>query len=105
MPEPDVRLARVDAEIEQAEVIEARIVPSNLSGTMVKQRVIRWHGKYPLLRIEEDVPRDPAQRGERRLMVADHLMVKLRAGFTEDQMRGWVLGMGFNVRDNLPGSN
>ena len=105
MPEPEARAGKIETALERAEVVEARTLPPDAEGVVVKQRVIRWHGKYPLLRIEEDVSRDPLEKGEPRVMVADHLMVTLREGFSEEQLQGWVNGMGFKMRRHLPGTD
>lgn len=105
MPEPEARAGKIETALERAEVVEARTLPPDADGVVVKQRVIRWHGKYPLLRIEEDVSRDPLEKGEQRVMVADHLMVTLREGFSEEQLQAWVNGMGFKVRRHLPGTD
>ena len=105
LPAPDQRQQRREAALAAAPVIEQRALPPDAEGRYVIQRVIQWHGKYPLLRIEEDHQRGSQEQGERRWMVADHLMVKRRAGFTEAQFQDWVQGMGLTVRRHLPGSD
>lgn len=105
LPAPDQRQQRREAALAAAPVIEQRTLPPDAEGRYVMQRVIQWHGKYPLLRIEEDHRRGTHEQGERRWMVADHLMVKRRAGFTEAQFLDWVQGMGLTIRRHLPGSD
>ena len=105
LPAQDQRQQQRQAAFASAPVMEERVLPPDAAGRYVKQRVIQWQGKYPLLRIEEDYDRQAGEPGERRVMVADHLMVKRRAGVTETQFQTWVHDMGLSIRRHLPGSD
>lgn len=105
LPDPAQRRKAIEDGYVRAPVIEERVLKPDAEGRYVKQRVIQWRGKYPLLRIEEDYDRQAGEPSERRVMVADHLMVKRRAGFTEAQLQAWVQGMGLDIRRHLPGSD
>jgi subtilisin family serine protease len=89
----------------RAPVVQTRTLPPDPNGRIITQRVIEWKGRYPLLRIEEDRTRGAAEPVERRVMVADHLMVKRRDGISHDQLASWVQSMGLDIRRRMPGSD
>jgi subtilisin family serine protease len=74
--------------LEKAETLAKRETPPDADGKFTRTRLVKVPAlKYPLLRVEEQMARDPATGTETVLhrveMVADHVMVQLREGLTE----------------------
>ncbi|MBN1672278.1 MAG: S8 family serine peptidase [Kiritimatiellae bacterium] len=73
-----------------ATVRDHRPLPPDARGRVRRTRLLKTHFKYPLLRVDETLAVDAATGPERVVartaVVADHILVKLRPGMTEDDL-------------------
>jgi len=87
-----------------AETVMSRVGPE-IDGVSERQRILRTDAKYPLVYVEETVRIDPRtgnkQARIRREMVADHIVVKLRDGFTEADLKQLNRKYGGTIRRKL----
>lgn len=93
----------------ELDVIDSRDLPVSADGRATRLRLISTSMKYPLLRIEETVTPDHETR-QRALtqgyaMVADHILVKLHADSTEDDLAALNQKYGATIRKRLSGGN
>ncbi len=80
-------------------LIQKRAMPLDASEpTITEVSVYRTNFKYPLLRVEQPLVAGNAASPERRVMVADHLMVKVKPGVTEAQLLKHVAPQGATIR-------
>lgn len=88
-------------------LIEETVIDSE--GTLQRVRVVKTSMKYPLVRVEEKLRRD-AETGEdeilsRVAMAADHLVLRLEQGYTDEDLRAAVgTATGFDLRRPRPTS-
>ncbi len=91
-------------------VLQEREVPSDANGESHRVRVVRTDGKYPLVRVDETRAVDPVTHEEKVTetveMAADHIVVTLKEGATEDDLRDLNAKLGARVLKKLrvPGS-
>lgn len=75
-------------------------------GHFKRIRVLKTGFKYPLLRIEDDLQKNFSSGSEslvkRHSMVADHVIVKLEARYTQEDLQRFVSGQGFEIRKAAP---
>lgn len=95
--------------LQKAKTLQERATPPDDQGSFTKMRVVEVEDfKYRHLRIEEFWSKDAATGsetlGEQRVMVADHFLVTLRSGVTEDEFTEVLSRNGAKVRRHLPGS-
>ncbi len=87
-----------------ATILAERETPARQPQTLTRERLVKTDFKYPLVRVVETVRRD-ASGGEtiqrRELMVADHVMVKLRAPATTAELTAVVKRLGGEVRKKM----
>jgi subtilisin family serine protease len=74
-------------------------------GRFRRRSIVEADFKYPLLALEETVERD-ADTGEERMLrqqahVADHVIVKVRSGTDEQQLRGVLQTRGWGIRKKM----
>jgi len=86
-------------------VIEQRTGAADRREFITRERLIRVPSKYPILRVEDRLKRDPAG-GEYLLvnqlvMVGDHVMVRLREGYTADALESFAKRSGFSIRKKM----
>ncbi|MCB0321355.1 MAG: hypothetical protein KDD60_10560, partial [Bdellovibrionales bacterium] len=69
---------------ENGKVLDERIIPSQSIAHYTRERLIQVSFRYPLLRVKEEVSRDPSGTQEtvvhRESYVADHVVVKALTG-------------------------
>ncbi len=88
-----------------AKVIEFRDGNSDANGRYVRQRLIQADFKYPLILLEETMEPD-IESGVSRIvrqtaMVADHVMVKVQSGLSEDDVAEAVSKYGGAIRKKM----
>ncbi len=98
------RFGRNYAPYRDAETLEER--ETALDGESVRRvRIVRTDMKYPLVRVEEKVTRDGATGKETATivseMVADHVLVRLRPGVTEDDLLALNARHGTTIRKKM----
>lgn len=88
----------------QATLLQKRMVDARADEPARELRLWRTHFKYPLVREEVWLGRDPQGRQmpvRREFSVADHAMVNFPAEFTEEQISAWAKKNDFQVRKKL----
>ncbi|MBA4387073.1 MAG: hypothetical protein C0404_03770 [Verrucomicrobia bacterium] len=75
-------------------------------GPVMRVRVLRTDMKYPLVRVQEEVEKDAATGEEKAIrmlaMTADHVMVKLRPGATEEDLQALTRKYAGKIRSKKP---
>ena len=91
--------SRVDP-VKGGELIQKKTVTLDLGEpTLTEVSIYRTDFKYPLLRVEQPMAAGGgATAAQRRVMVADHLMVKVKPGVTEAQLLKHVAPQGASIR-------
>jgi hypothetical protein len=81
----------------------------NESGEMVHIKIVKADFKYPLLRVENVVQKDPETGAQsiksHQVMVADHVMVKVMTGIRADELDAALAPMGAKIRRRIPNSD
>jgi subtilisin family serine protease len=92
-------------EVRAGKVVTTDVSPPSPTGQRRRTSIHQTDFKYPLLRTEEQFT-TAADGSEivlkRRTMVADHLKVRLRNGFTESQLQTWLAQHGLTIRRHIP---
>jgi subtilisin family serine protease len=87
------------------EVIASESAPTADPQSHRRTRLVRGNTKYPFVRIEESLSVDAATGVETLLgqlaMVGDHVIVRLKAGRTRDDLANASARHGFTVRDAI----
>ena len=99
-------LVRADY-LADAVVLESRTKPvAGAAGAQVEEKLVKTKQKYPLLRLEERYEWVGGKRTlmDRKASVADHLIVKPRAGATEGEVLADLGIAGAKVRKKMPAS-
>lgn len=100
---PDVAAAPKPARtwLADAETIETRETPPDVQGEFHRVRVVRSDFKYPFLRIDETLRRDPASGTDQVVsaeeIVADHLLVRLQPGRIRSDLESALAPRGMTV--------
>lgn len=101
---------RVHAEVpsdryRDADILSMEETTVDAGRTIRRHRLIRTEFKYPLLQVEDTLERTPPTGREtivaQRAMVADHIMVKLRPGVGEADLRAFARTCQGHIRRKL----
>ncbi|OVE75658.1 hypothetical protein BVX97_03940, partial [bacterium E08(2017)] len=88
-----------------AEVLELRESEPDAKGHITRVKLLRTQSKYPLVRVEEKISVDSSTRRETVIshtaMIADHIVVRLKPGQTEDNLRALNLKHGADIRKDM----
>ena len=91
--------------IAATEVIASRETPGTEIDEYKRVRIETRDFKYPLIRVEETVHRDPSSGAESILskteMVADHLMIKIKPGVDQTRLDALAQQHGAHIRRTL----
>lgn len=86
-------------------VLSFHETPKGPGGDFVRSKVVRTRMKYPLILVEERFRRDPAsgedRLEQRRAMVADHVIVTLRDGRSEEELQSLAGRHGASITRRL----
>lgn len=86
------------------DVLPAQDTPPDAQGRVLRQRVVRRPGKYPLIAVVESLAQAPGgvwTASPRRSWVADHLVVKLAPGVGADGLRALAARHDYAVRAQI----
>jgi len=90
--------------LKSAVVVEAAEAPS-AAGQILRTRLLRVGGKYPLILVEETVETRAATGEEfvsrRSMMAGDHILVGLQSGMTEADLEAYARSQGGSIRKRL----
>lgn len=78
-------------------------------GKTLRVRIVKTDFKYPLLRVEDVIIKDPQTGAEslsaQTAMVADHIIVKTKPGIAADDFHAMLTRVGATVRRRIPNSD
>ena len=85
--------------------ISQEISPTTVAGRFERKRLVRASTKYPLVRVEDTITIDSKTGTEmlwaQQAMVADHVLVRLRAGQSREALEAVVERHGFTIRQDI----
>jgi hypothetical protein len=73
--------------IKAGTVVDSRETKLDESGKVKRERLVRTDFKYPVLRVTEVVTKE-GQVLSQQAMVADHILIRLREGVSEENLAG-----------------
>ncbi len=88
----------------QAEVIESRESQPDANGLVERIRIVKTGMKYPYVRIVEKVPAGAVSLSTPmsfQAAVADHMLVRVRNGLTEEKVATLAAQNGFSIRKKM----
>jgi alpha-tubulin suppressor-like RCC1 family protein/subtilisin family serine protease/fibronectin type 3 domain-containing protein len=92
--------------ISKGEVLDEREKQTAQAGVVVRSKLIRTHFKYPYVRTQETVVKDSATSADQSIdqtaMVADHLLIRLKAGASFASLERLAEKFGGSVSSKLP---
>jgi subtilisin family serine protease len=102
---PDPRVA-VPEVVTGTDVVPPLVVPDRRPDRRDLQRLVRTTGKYPLVRVEEGIERRAGvdRVVSRRQSVADHLLVTVHVGQSDEEVRAAAQRQGCALRARLSNS-
>jgi large repetitive protein len=94
-------------EVKEGKLIEQRVSERTANGQFRRVSVYQTAFKYPFLRVEEFFTKtaDGMEKSvSRNVMVADHFIVRLKRGMTEEALTQHLATLGLSIRRHLPNS-
>lgn len=107
LPAVQPRVQRLPAEIEAGRVVERREWALGREGDFRRVTVFETAFKHPWLRLEEEGKRTAAGvevLTRQTVLVADHLLVKLRQGVDGTALRAYAATLGGRIDRHIPGT-
>ena len=94
-------------EVKEGNLLEQRVSEPAANGQFRRVTVYQTAFKYPFLRVEEFLTKtaDGMEKSvSRNVMVADHFIVRLKPGMTEEALTRHLATLGLSIRRHLPNS-
>lgn len=85
--------------------LEERKSPLSKNGTRQRERLINSGGKYPFIRVVDTLSTDPTSGKEiisfQTAMVADHVIVRIKNGYSHASIESYAKQHGFSIRKTM----